>query len=113
MLAPWGAERISFLSFLALPPAAWPARFLPAAAGYLGWSAVVPYTVALASRAAKRKWLAAGLAFGWSGVLLHAALWRTVDLPWMYGVFMPFWLLANAVACWLAGRGLLAREPLR
>ena len=46
-------------------------------------------------------------------VLLHAALWRTVDLPWMWGTLMPVWLLANAVAAWFAGRGLLAREPLR
>jgi serine protease len=113
MLAPLGIARIPFASFLALPPAAWPARFLPAAAGYIGWSALVPFTVALASRAAGKKWLAAGLAFGWAGVLLHAALWRTVDLPFMWSTFMPFWLLANAVAAWFAGRGLLARESLR
>ena len=55
----------------------------------------------------------AGLAFGWAGALLHAALWRTVDLPWMPGLAAPFWLLASAMVAWMVGRGLLAREPLR
>ena len=41
MLAPFGGERIPLLSFLALPPAAWPQRFLGPLAGYVGWSALV------------------------------------------------------------------------
>jgi serine protease len=113
LLAPLGAERIHALSFLALPPAAWPSRFLPAAAGYIGWSALVPFALALPARALGKRGFVAGLAFGWAGVLLHAALWRTVDLPWMPGALMPLWLLASAAVAWLAGRGLIGREPLR
>ncbi len=119
LLAPLGAERVSLLSFLALPPAAWPQRFLSPIAGYLGWSALVPFALALPARFAARPLqtafggLAAGLAFGWAGTLLHAALWRTVDLPWMPAVVMPFWLLLGAVFAWVVGRGLLARETLR
>ncbi|TMA31498.1 MAG: peptidase S8 [Deltaproteobacteria bacterium] len=113
MLAPLGAERLHFLSFLALPPAAWASRFLPAAAGYIGWSALVPFAIALPARALNKRWLAAGLAFGWAGVLLHAALWRTIDLPYMPVLMAPFWLLASAIVAWVVGRGLLAREPLR
>ncbi|MGZ6142080.1 MAG: S8 family peptidase [Myxococcales bacterium] len=113
MLAPLGAERVHLASFLALPPAAWPARLLSPLAGYVGWSPLVPFVVALVARAFKARWLAAGIAFGWAGVLLHAALWRTADLPHMPAVIMPFWLLAGAIFAWVAGRGLLAREPLR
>ncbi|HZX95022.1 MAG TPA: S8 family peptidase [Myxococcales bacterium] len=119
LLAPMGAERIPMLSFLALPPAAWPHRFLTPMAGYLGWSALVPFLVALPARMASKPLqtafgaLAAGLAFGWAGTLLHAALFRTVALPWMPAMVMPFWLLASALVAWLAGRGLLARESLR
>jgi serine protease len=119
LLAPLGAERISFLSFLALPPAAWPQRFLTPFAGYLGWSALVPLTLALPARLSARPLqtalggLVAGLTFGWAGTLLHAAIWRTVDLPWMPSLLMPFWLLFSAVFAWVVGRGLLAREPLR
>ena len=119
MLAPLGGERVSFLSFLALPPAAWPQRFLSPLAGYLGWSALVPLLLALPARLSARPLqtafggLAAGLAFGWAGTLLHAALWRTVDLPFMPALVMPFWLLASAVFAWAVGRGLLAREALR
>jgi serine protease len=118
MLAPWGAERISFLSFLALPPAAWPQRFLPAAAAYVGWSALAPFALALPARVASRPLqtafgkLIAGLCFGWAGVLLHAALWRTVDLPYMPAFLAPLWLAASAVVAWAAGRGLLQRERL-
>jgi serine protease len=119
ILAPLGAERISMLSFLALPPAAWPHRFLTPFAGYIGWSALVPFALALVARLAARPLrnvfggLVAGLAFGWAGTLLHAAIWRTVALPWMPALLMPIWLLASAVFVWVAGRGLLAREPLR
>ncbi|MCA1826420.1 MAG: S8 family peptidase [Myxococcales bacterium] len=113
MLAPFGAERVHFLSFFAVPPAAWPTRFLPAAAGYVGWSALVPFAIALPARALNKRWLAAGLAFGWAGVLLHAAIWRTIDLPYMPALLTPIWLLASAIVAWVAGRGLLAREPVR
>ena len=119
LLAPLGAERIPLLSFLALPPAAWPQRFLPPVAGYLGWSALVPFALAFPARLSSRPLrsafggLVAGLAFGWAGVLLHAALWRTVALPWMPALLMPLWLLAGAVVAWAVGRGLFAREPLR
>jgi len=119
LLAPIAGERISMLSFLALPPAAWPQRFLPPLTGYIGWSALLPIVLALPARLSPRPLntafggLAAGLAFGWAGTLLHAALWRTVDLPWMPSLLMPFWLLASAVIAWVAGRGLLEQERLR
>ena len=119
MLAPAIGERIPLVSFLALPPAAWPQRFLTPWAGYVGWSALVPFIVALLARLSARPLqnafgaAAAGLAFGWAGTLLHAALWRTVALPWMPSLLMPFWLLASALVAWVAGRGLLARESLR
>jgi serine protease len=119
LLAPIAGERISALSFLALPPAAWPQRFLVPIAGYIGWSALVPFGLALPARLSSRPLhtalggLVAGLAFGWAGTLLHAAVWRTVALPWMPALLMPFWLLASAFVCWAVGRGLMAREPLR
>lgn len=113
LLAPLGAERIHALSFLALPPAAWPSRFLPPMAGYIGWSALVPVALALPARALGKRSFAAGLAFGWAGVLLHAAIFRTVDLPWMPSMATPLWLVLSAGVAWLAGRGLIGREPLR
>jgi hypothetical protein len=119
MLAPVLGERVGVLSFLALPPAAWPQRFLTPVAGYLGWSALMPFAFALPARLAARPLdnvfgaAAAGLAFGWAGTLLHAAIWRTVALPWMPALLMPFWLLASAFVAWIVGRGLLARESLR
>jgi hypothetical protein len=88
-------------------------------AGYLGWSALVPFALALPARLSSRPLqsafggLVAGLAFGWAGTLLHAAIWRTVALPWMPSLLMPFWLLASAMFAWAVGRGLLARETLR
>src|SRR5438128_1350136 len=119
MLAPTFGERIPLMSFLALPPAAWPQRFLTPWAGYAGWSALVPFILALLARLSARPLqnafgaAVAGLAFGWAGTLLHAALWRPVALPWMPSLLMPFWLLASALVAWVAGRGLLARESLR
>src|SRR3954467_11856089 len=47
ILSPLGAERLSMISFLALPLAAWPQRFLTPFAGYIGWSALVPFALAL------------------------------------------------------------------
>ncbi len=119
LLAPIAAERIPMLSFLALPPAAWPRRFSTPFAGYLGWSALLPFALALPARLSPRPLqnafggLVAGLAFGWAGTLLHAALWRTVALPWMPSLLVPLWLLVNSVFIWIAARGLLARETLR
>jgi serine protease len=127
LLAPVGAERLPFLSFLALPPAGMAARFVgipgtsawATAGGYVGWSALVPFALALPARlssAPSRNGfgaLAAGLAFGWAGMLLQAALFRTVALPYMPAVLTPFWLLLSAVVAWMVGRGLLARETIR
>jgi len=127
MLAPLGAARFHLFSFLALPPAAFGEHFfglpgtgaLATATAYVGMSALVPFALALPARLSPRPLqnlfgaLAAGLAFGWAGFLLHAALWRTVALPWMPSLLMPFWILANAAVAWLVGRGLFAREPLR
>ena len=119
LLAPLGAERIPALSFLALPPAAWPQRFLTPMAGYLGWSALVPFALALPARVARAPLqnafgaLAAGLAFGWTGTLLHAAIFRTVALPYLPAILAPLWLAASAMVAWMAGRGLLARGSLR
>jgi hypothetical protein len=89
------------------------------AGGYVGWSALVPFALALPARlssAPSRNGfgaLAAGLAFGWAGMLLQAALFRTVALPYMPAVLTPFWLLLSAVVAWMVGRGLLARETIR
>jgi serine protease len=120
LLAPLGAfEKLPGLSILSLPPAAWPARFLPAGAAYLGWSALVPLALALPARLAKRPLtnpfgaLVAGLAFGHAGTLLHAAVFRTVDLPWLPSLGAALWLLASAVLTWVVGRGLFSREALR
>src|SRR5205823_10458776 len=71
ILAPFCGERIPLLSFLALPPAAWPQRFFGPFAGYIGWSALVPFALALPAPLASRPLqhafgaVAAGLAFGW------------------------------------------------
>jgi hypothetical protein len=46
-------------------------------------------------------------------MLLQAALFRTVALPYMPALLMPFWLLVSAVMAWTVGRGLLARESIR
>ena len=114
---------------LLLPPAGLAARFvgLPgtsAAASLLAWvgySAIVPLALALLARALSRRdpftgplpGVAAGLAFGWAGLLLHTALVRSVHLPWLPALLVPIWLAGNAVVSWFAGRGLLAREGLR
>jgi hypothetical protein len=120
MLAPLGFfEKLPMLSMFDVPPAAWPARFLPAAAGYLGWSALGPFVLALPARMSKNPLrnpfgaLAAGLAFGQAGVLLHAAIFRTVDLPYMPSMLLPVWLGGSAVFAWVLGRGLMAREALQ
>jgi serine protease len=120
MLAPLGLyEKLPFLSLLAVPANAWPARFLPAAAAYLGWSAFAPLALALPARMAANPMrnpfgaLVAGLCFGQAGVLLHAAVFNTVALPWMPQLLVPVWLGLSAVFAWIVGRGLLTREALR
>ncbi|HEX4384432.1 MAG TPA: S8 family peptidase [Myxococcales bacterium] len=120
MLAPLGLfEKMHALTLFAVPPAAWPARFLPAVSGYIGWSALLPLLLALPARISKRPLqtafgaLAAGLAFGQAGTLLHAAIFRTVDLPWMPSLLTPFWLLGGAFIAWVIGRGLFSKEALQ
>jgi len=110
LLVPLGAARIG-LGALALPPAGIAQHFLglagmsitASAIGYLGWSAVPPLAVALVARkVAPLRGLAAGLAFGWAGVLLHAALARTTYLP-----VLPQWLVALLAQ---RARGVLAAK---
>ena len=55
----------------------------------------------------------AGLAFGQAGVLLHAALFRTIHLPYLPAFLIPFWMLAGAFIAWWIGRALLMPESLR
>ena len=127
MLAPLGLARIHALSFLALPPAGAAAHWLgmpgtstlATAAAWIGWSPLVPLLFALPARLGKRPLdnffgaFAAGLAFGWAGLLLQAALWRSVALPWLPSLLTPVFLVLGAVIAWSAGRGLLSRESLR
>jgi serine protease len=127
--APLGLARVPVLAALALPPAGLAARFVglpgtnPAASllAWVGYSAIVPLALALLARALSRRrpfegplgGLAAGLAFGWAGLLLHAAFVRSVHLPWLPALLVPVWLAGNAAVSWFAGRGLLAGEALR
>jgi serine protease len=127
--APLGLARVPVLAALMLPPEGLGARLvgLPgtsAAASLLAWvgySALVPLVLALVARGFSRRGpftgplpgVAAGLAFGWAGLLLHTALVRSVHLPWLPALLVPGWLAGNAVVSWFAGRGLLAREALR
>jgi serine protease len=120
LLAPLGLfEKLHALSIFSLPPAAWPARLLPRAAAYVGWSALVPLALALPARLSSRPLrnafgaLVAGFAFGQAGTLLHAAIFRTVDLPWMPSWAAPAWLFFSAVLTWIVGRGLFSKEALR
>ena len=127
MLAPLGLARIHALSFLALPPAGAAAHWLglpgtsalATAAAYAGWSPLLPLLFAMPARLANKPIgnafgaFAAGLAFGWAGLLLQAALWRSVALPWLPSVLTPLFLGISAVIAWAAGRGLLSRGSLR
>ena len=126
-LAPLGVARFPLLPAIALPPAGMGVHFFgmpgtslaASAAAWIGWSALVPLAFALPARLSARPLdnvfgaLAAGLAFGWAGTLLHAALWRTVALPGLPALVAPLFLFVFAVVAWAAGRGLLAREALR
>ena len=120
LLAPLGFfEKMHSLALFSVPPAAWPARFLPAISGYIGWSALVPLLLALPARLSKRPLqnvfgaLVAGLVFGQAGTLLHAAVFRTVDLPWLPSFLAPLWLGASAMLTWVIGRGLFSKEALQ
>ncbi len=127
MLAPLGLARIHALSFLALPPAGAAAHWLglpgtsalATAAAYAGWSPLLPLFFALPARLGRKPIgnvfgaFAAGLAFGWAGLLLQAALWRSVTLPWLPSLLTPAFLGISAVVAWSAGRGLMSRESLR
>ncbi|HEY2030621.1 MAG TPA: S8 family peptidase [Myxococcales bacterium] len=120
MLAPTGAfEKLQGLSLFSLPPAAWPAHFSVPLVAYAGFSAVVPLLLALPARLAQRPLqnafgaVVAGLAFGQAGTLLHAGLFRTVDLPWLPAWGAALWLVLNAIVAWVVGRGLLSREAIR
>ena len=57
--------------------------------------------------------IASGLAFAQAGVLLHAALFRTVYLPWLPALLVPFWLLAGSFIAWWVGRAVLQPESIR
>ena len=121
-LAPLGVARVPGLAALALPPPAVAQHFFglagmaftAAAIGFIGWSAVPPLALALVARAVKPlRGIAAGLAFGWAGALLHAALVRSVYLPVLPLWLAPFWLLMGAFIAWWAGRAVLVPERLR
>jgi hypothetical protein len=122
LLSPVGLARVPVASLLALPLPALPERFLGAAgtslvaslAAYAAWSAVVPLVIALVARVATPlRGIAAGLAFGQAGVLLHAAFFRTVYLPVLPAFLVPFWLFAGAFIAWWIGRALLTPESIR
>jgi serine protease len=127
MLAPLGLARLHFAAALALPPMSMASHWLglpgtttaATAAAFIGASALLPLLLALAARAAgspaKSAFaaLVAGVAFGWAGMLLHAALFRTIALPWLPSLLTPAFVAAGAVLCWAAGRGLFAKESLR
>ncbi|MFL5398221.1 MAG: S8 family peptidase [Myxococcales bacterium] len=122
LLSPVGLARVQAASLLALPLPALPERFLGSAgtslvaslAAYAAWSAVVPLVIALVARVATPvRGIAAGLAFGQAGVLLHAAFFRTLYLPVLPAFLVPFWLLAGAFIAWWIGRALLTPESIR
>jgi hypothetical protein len=84
------------------------------ALAYLGWSAAVPLAVALIARSiVPLRGIAAGLAFGWAGVLLHTALVRSVYLPVLPSWLVLAWLCAGAVVAWWVGRAVIVPERLR
>ena len=121
-LAPLGVARLPGLGLLALPPAAIAQRFFglagfgitAAAVAFIAWSAVPPLALALVARGVKPiRGIAAGLAFGWAGLLLHAALVRSVYLPILPLWMVPFWLLVGSFIAWWAGRAVIVPESLR
>ena len=58
-------------------------------------------------------WCSQTCSEGWAGMLLQAALLRSVHLPWMPAVVVPLWLGVGAMVSWFAGRALLVRGSLR
>src|SRR5437588_387952 len=73
-----------------------------------------PLALALVARAVKPlRGIAAGLAFGWAGLLLHAALVRSVYLPILPLWMVPLWLLLGSFIAWWAGRAVVVPERLR
>ena len=121
VLVPLGAARLG-LGFLALPPAGMAQHFFglpgtgfgPSAIAYLGWSAALPFALALVARSAPSlRGIAAGLGFGWAGVLLHTALARSIYLPVLPSWLVVAWLLAGAFVAWWAGRAVIVPERLR
>jgi len=122
LLAPLGIARLPGLGLLALPPPALAQHFFglagmgftASAVGYLVWSAVPPLALALVARAVKPlRGIAAGLAFGWAGLLLHAALVRSLYLPLLPLWMVPLWLLLGSFIAWWAGRAVVVPERLR
>jgi serine protease len=122
LLAPLGAARLPGLGLLALPPPAVAQHFFGLAGmgftasvvAFVGWSAVPPLALALVARAVKPlRPIAAGLAFGWAGLLLHAALVRSVHLPVLPLWMVPFWLLLGSFIAWWAARAVLVPERMR
>jgi hypothetical protein len=124
-LSPLGLSRLPLSEFAVVPPAGWGAllvglphtSLLASALALIGWSAAVPFLLATVVRAVGFRTpgalgtampLAAGLSFGWAGLLLQAALFRSVYLPWLPAALTPVWLLLGAMISWGAGRGLLA-----
>lgn len=119
LLVPLGAARFG-LTVLTLPPAGIAQHFMglsgltAAAVAYFGWSAMPPLLVALAARnVAPLRGIAAGLAFGWAGALLHAAAVRSVYLPFLPSWLVFAWLLTGAFVAWWAGRAVIVPERPR
>jgi hypothetical protein len=122
LFAPLGAARLPGLGLLALPPPAIAQHFFglagmaftSSAVAFVAWSAAPPLALALLARAVKPiRGIAAGLAFGWAGLLLHAALVRSLYLPLLPLWMVPLWLLAGSFIAWWAGRAVLVPERLR
>jgi serine protease len=122
VLAPLGLAKVPGLSLLALAPPALPQHFfgppgtgaLPSALAFAAWSAVPPFALALAARAVKPlRGIAAGFAFGWAGLLLHAALVRSLYLPLLPIWMVPLWLLAGSFVAWWTGRAVIVPERAR
>ncbi|MFL5309443.1 MAG: S8 family serine peptidase [Myxococcales bacterium] len=122
VLAPAGLARLPALGLLALPPPAIAQQFFgvagmgftASAVAFVAWSAAPPFALALLARAVKPlRGIAAGIAFGWAGLLLHAALVRSVYLPVLPIWMVPLWLLLGSFIAWWAGRAVVVPERLR
>jgi len=78
----------------------------------LFYSALIPLLVSLPAMAWKA-WrpVAAGIALGFAGFLAYAAWTRAPGLSWLpFHVLALPWLVANALACAVLARALLARR---